>query len=115
MPGPRRYRPSGPKNVAKNPITNEPLTFTSSVPHGNVSPRWCASKPDNANRANVPSAPPTATHRYNDIMALNLFGRSHQPENQAVFPDGRADNHCRAQICRTSHGMASGYSKTRKT
>ena len=61
--GETRKRPSGPVSVPKKPMTKEPATFTSMVPHGNVPPTVWATKPEHQNRATLPSAPPIATQR----------------------------------------------------
>src|ERR1051325_5979014 len=61
--GPIKRRPPGSVNVAKKPITSEPLTFTNKVPQGNVSPKYRATAPDNQKRAAVPSAPPALIQR----------------------------------------------------
>src|ERR1043166_878908 len=53
------HLPSGPVTVAKTPMMNEPVTFTSSVPHGNVSPTLFATNPDAPQRARLPNPPPT--------------------------------------------------------
>lgn len=42
---PTSTRPSGPLNVAKNPSSADPVTFTNSVPHGNISPPRRAAAP----------------------------------------------------------------------
>src|SRR5215472_3613856 len=49
------HRPSGAVNEAKSPIRNEPLTFTISVPHGNVGKRL-AIKPEAQKRTSPPAA-----------------------------------------------------------
>ena len=57
------HRPSGAVSAAKKPSTKQPLTFTSSVPHGNVSPSCRATTPAAQKRAMLPSAPPRAIQR----------------------------------------------------
>src|SRR4029450_4994266 len=42
-------------------MTIQPLTLTTSVPHGKVSPKRRATTPDMKNRAGVPTAAPSAT------------------------------------------------------
>src|SRR5438067_13355941 len=59
--GDTRTGPSGSVNAARNPTTNEPLTFTTRVPRGKNSPPRSAINPDIQNRAPVPSAPPSIT------------------------------------------------------
>src|SRR5438093_9612986 len=56
--GDTRITPSGSVNAARNPITNEPVIFTTRVPTGKDSPARSATNPDIQNRAPVPSAPP---------------------------------------------------------
>src|SRR6266581_2264664 len=43
---PTKTRPSGPVSAAKNPMMKEPTTFTMSVPHGNVAPKYLAATPE---------------------------------------------------------------------
>ena len=45
-PGDASQRPSGSVSAASKPMTNEPLTLTASVPHGNVSPTREATTPE---------------------------------------------------------------------
>jgi hypothetical protein len=61
--GATSQRPSTSVSVAKNPIRNEQVTLTTSVPNGNASPKWRATKPDAQNRATLPSAPPKPTQK----------------------------------------------------
>ena len=56
-------RPLGAVSVAKKPITNDPLTLTTSVPHGNAAPAIRVTVSALANRATLPSAPPRAIQR----------------------------------------------------
>ena len=56
--GRAHQRPSVPVSVANHPIMNEPVTFTSKVPQGKVSPNWRATKPEAPNRATPPSPLP---------------------------------------------------------
>lgn len=56
------HRPSGPVAVANSPMTNEPVTFTERVPHGNVSPTRVAMNADAHHRARLPNPPPTKIH-----------------------------------------------------
>ena len=62
------------------PMTNEPVTLMTSVPHGNVSPKRSATRPESQKRLTLPSAPPIATQRYAIIKtpANDLIRRSHQ-------------------------------------
>ena len=51
--------------MATRQIRNEPTTFTSNVPQGNVSPnspKERAAQPEQAYRAIEPRPPPTPTH-----------------------------------------------------
>jgi hypothetical protein len=48
-------------DAAKNPIAKEPLTLTTSVPQGNVSPMVRAISPETKYRAAPPRALPAAT------------------------------------------------------
>jgi hypothetical protein len=43
---PMKKRPSGMVSAATMPMTSEPLTFTSSVPQGKVSPKALAMTPE---------------------------------------------------------------------
>src|SRR5690242_19847256 len=43
-------------------MTNEPETFTTSVPQGKVSPKRLAIRPDTPHRARLPSPPPMNIH-----------------------------------------------------
>src|SRR5437764_144281 len=54
----------GSVNAAKNPTTNEPLTFTTRVPRGKNSPPRSAMNPDIQNRAPVPGG---AAEHYQNI------------------------------------------------
>ena len=47
----------------KIPMSNEPITFTNKVPHGNLLSNRAATTPDIQNRATLPSAPPRAIQR----------------------------------------------------
>src|SRR5271165_4098872 len=61
--------PSGPVSELNKPMTNEPVMFTMSVPHGNVPPIRSAMNKENQNRATLPSAPPKATKIYVSIKS----------------------------------------------
>src|ERR1017187_9667981 len=62
--GPINRRPPGSANAASRPIAKEPEMLTSKVPHGNVSPNWRPTTPENQKRPTLPSAPPIAIHKY---------------------------------------------------
>src|SRR6202041_1973607 len=49
-------------DAARTPSKKAPLTLTTIVPHGNVSPTRRATKPDSQNLAVPPSTLPRATH-----------------------------------------------------
>src|ERR1700685_4037480 len=49
-------------DAARMPSRKAPLTLTTMVPHGNVSPTRRATKPDSQNLAVPPSTLPRATH-----------------------------------------------------
>src|SRR5690242_17468158 len=51
-------RPWGPVIVENSPMTKDPLTFTSNVPQGNVSPTVLATQPENHQRPKLPRPPP---------------------------------------------------------
>lgn len=57
-----RSNPDGPLSAANQPITNDPATLISNVPHGKATPNRDATNVANQARATLPSAPPIATH-----------------------------------------------------
>src|SRR5579864_8962649 len=65
--------PSGEVRAPKKPMTNEPETFTTSVPQGKVSPNLFETSPPMPYRAMLPSAPPIAIQRYASIKFLRIF------------------------------------------
>jgi hypothetical protein len=56
------HRPCGPLIVKNKPMTKEPLTLTTKVPQGNVSPMVLAIQPENHQRPRLPRPPPTNIH-----------------------------------------------------
>src|ERR1700724_1295739 len=66
-------------DAARMPSRKAPLTLTTIVPHGNVSPTRRATKPDSQNLAVPPSTLPRATHMTPLIVStayLDLFSHS---------------------------------------
>src|ERR1017187_4301334 len=85
--GPINRRPPGSANAASRPIAKEPEMLTSKVPHGNVSPNWRPTTPENQKRPTLPSAPPIAIHKYasmeNRVQGCELRGQS-QLQSRAI-------------------------------
>jgi hypothetical protein len=91
------HRPSGPVAVANHPITNEPVTFTTKVPQGKVSPTLLAMRPEAPHRARLPKPPPIKTQSAFHInptapQLMALVGVISTETDQAVFPFGKANS-----------------------
>lgn len=87
--GGNQNRLSGRLNPPKNPIKNDPKTFTTNVPHGNTSPQRHATQPEQANRRTEPIAPPSPTSRYDfqlPIVSPFLFHLKSKPSPPS-YPD----------------------------
>src|SRR5438046_8332857 len=91
------HLPSGPVSPANNPMINEPLTFTTSVPQGNVSPKAFAIKPERPHRARLPRPPPRKIHSAFHISPTAprpaaLAGVISTETHQAVLSPGEKAN-----------------------
>jgi hypothetical protein len=63
----------GSSSAASPPIAAAPVTLTTSVPQGKVSPKRCATTPETQYRAIPPTAPPTAlvTSIFSGVSTFN--------------------------------------------
>jgi hypothetical protein len=81
--GETRTGPSGPVNAAKNPTTNEPVTFTTSVPTGKNSPARSAMNPDTQKSRSSPNC--AAEHYQNITEHKKLLRAWKKSSAHAVF------------------------------
>src|ERR1700722_15998737 len=92
-------------DAARTPSKKAPLTLTTTVPHGNVSPTRRATKPDNQNLALPPSPLPRATHMAPLIVStacLVLFSARDICLTAPLALDARSSECCQESSPRTN-------------
>src|ERR1700685_2990500 len=74
-------------DAARMPSRKAPLTLTTTVPQGNVSPTRRATKPDSQNLAVPPSTLPRATHMAPLIVSTACLDQLQVPDGSNLKPE----------------------------